>query len=380
MEELSDAGSIPACSILPNGFFEDSLSILFFCVKLLSMEKIVETISYEKVKEYDYIRDFFGDKKVCMFDIETTGLSADYSFTYIIGINIFDGETWQIIQLFNDDGTSEPEMIRVFQDLIKDYDVLVEFNGDRFDIPYIRKRMGHINRKYSISLVDNFDKVVPFDLMKCVKPHKFALGLPNIKQKTIEKYFGINRLDMYNGGQLIDVYLDYLSTNSEKNRKLVLRHNRDDMEGMILLGGILSLEMLTRGRFEVNNISVKDKNGVLYLCIDANLERKVLHDIFTSAFGCSLEVKDSSVKLQIPIYVGAMTYYFGNKKNDGFTEREGYFAYTLPGYIGEAALYKEKAGSKDGYIMLEDSFLSNTEMVHQYVTHMIDQIMLYKGV
>lgn len=343
------------------------------------MEKIIETVPYEKLKDYDYIKDYFGDKKVCMFDIETTGLSPDYSFTYIIGINIFDGETWQIIQLFNDDGTSEPEMIRVFQEFIKDYDVLVEFNGDRFDIPYIKKRMAHINRKYSISLKDNFDEVTSFDLMKCIRPLKFALGLPNIKQKTIEKYFGINRLDMYNGGQLIEVYLDYLSTQSQKNRKLVLRHNRDDMEGMILLGGILSLAMLCNGKFKVGGLNVKDKGGNLFLSVEALLDREMLHDIFTSAYGCSLNVKGKEIFLDIPIAIGSLKYFFGPKKNDGFEEKEGYFAYTLPGYLGNAALYRERAGSKEAYIMLEDSFLGSEKMVHEYVSHMISGIMNFNG-
>ncbi len=343
------------------------------------MEKIVETIPYEKLKDYDYIKDYFGDKKVCMFDIETTGLSPDYSFTYIIGINVFDGETWQIIQLFNDDGTSEPEMIRVFQEFIKDYDVLVEFNGDRFDIPYIKKRMSHINRKFGISLKDNFDQVISFDLMKCIRPLKFALGLPNIKQKTIERYFGINRLDMYNGGQLIEVYLDYLSTQSQKNRELVLRHNRDDMEGMILLGGILSLAMLKDGKFKVSGINVKEKGENLFLSIDALLDREMLHDIFTSAYGCSLNVKGRNITLDVPIAVGALKYFFGIKKNDGFEENEGYFAYILPGFNGTAALYRERAGSKEAYVMLDDTFFKNDELIHEYVSHMISGVMNFNG-
>ena len=158
-----------------------------------------------------------------MFDIETTGLSPFSSFTYIIGLNIIEDGQWKIIQLFNDDGRSEPELIRTFQSMIKDYDVLVEFNGDRFDIPYIEKRMNFIRQKFGISLTDNFRYIQPYDLMKCIKPYKFALGLPNIKQKTIEKYLGINRLDMYNGGQLIDVYLGYLATQDDKSRELVLQ-------------------------------------------------------------------------------------------------------------------------------------------------------------
>ena len=115
------------------------------------MEKIVEVVENDRIADYDLVKEYFGDRKVCMFDIETTGLSPVYSFTYIIGINIFEAGQWKIVQLFNDDGTSEPEMIRTFHSMIADYDVLMEFNGDRFDIPYIQKRMDTICSKFGIS-------------------------------------------------------------------------------------------------------------------------------------------------------------------------------------------------------------------------------------
>lgn len=343
------------------------------------MEKIVETIPYERIAEYDHTAAYFPGKRVCMFDIETTGLSPMNSFTYIIGVNVKVGDEWQIIQLFNDDGRSEPEMINEFFNIISDYDVLVEFNGDRFDIPYIEKRMNAISAKFRIKFDNGFRTIMPFDLMKCIKPYKYALGLPNIKQKTIERYLGIDRVDTFNGGQLIDVYLNYLTTDDAKSRELVLRHNRDDMEGMLYLGGVLAIDMMTKGEISIEDFSVKEMAGKLFFILNMNLDTSLTKHISTSSYGASLDAEDDWAGLKIPIFTGALNYYLGTKEKDGSVKKEGYFITALNNYSGNIALYKDSARSRSGYIMLDDTFLGNNELIMEYVRHMIREIMLYKG-
>ena len=343
------------------------------------MEKIVETIPSDRVKDYDVVKSYFGDKKVCMFDIETTGLSPYSSFTYIIGINILKDSQWQIIQLFNDDGKSEPEMIRCFQDIIKEYDVLVEFNGDRFDIPYIQKRMGAIRQKFGIQLTDHLNKIQSFDLMKLIRPYRFALGLPNIKQKTIEKYLGINRLDMYNGGQLIDVYLGYLAMQDEKSRSLVLRHNRDDMEGMIFLSNILATQSMTEGRFEVTDLRTDFSGGKLLLSMELKLENALKNKIYTSMLGTSLQAEGDSGLLQVPVFEGELIYFPEKNKKEGSQSYSGYFAPTFNNTPTGIAEYKDKPNSRETYVMLSDSFLGSRELIRQYAGALIDSVLRYNA-
>ena len=341
------------------------------------MEKIVETVPADRVREYDTVSAYFGDKKVCMFDIETTGLSPFSSFTYIIGLNVIEDGSWKIIQLFNDDGRSEPELIRTFQSMIKDYDVLVEFNGDNFDIPYIRKRMNFIQQKFGITLTDNFKCIEPFDLMKLVKPYKFALGLPNIKQKTIERYLGINRVDMYNGGQLIDVYLGYLAGKDDKSRELVLRHNRDDMEGMIFLSNILATQMMTEGQFKVLKLDTEMDNSKLMLSLEIELNGYLKNRIYTSMEGISLVAEDKSAKLKIPIYEGVMNYYPEKTKKEGCQSYEGYFVPSFGKTPEILAEYKEKPNTKETYVMLNDTFLGNNDYLRKYAGIIIDSVLRY---
>lgn len=75
------------------------------------------------------------------FDIETTGLSAARSDLYLIGYGtILNDEQFRITLLFNDDGCSEPKMLAAFKDILADYKYLVTYNGDTFDLPYIKEK------------------------------------------------------------------------------------------------------------------------------------------------------------------------------------------------------------------------------------------------
>ena len=351
------------------------------------MEKIVETLSGSKINKYDMVTKYFGDKTVMMFDIETTGLSPISSFTYLIGVNVFKDGKWDIIQLFNDDGTSEPDIIREFHSIISEADVLIEFNGDTFDIPYIRKRMNTIESRFHISMTDNFSEVVPYDLLKMIRKYKFALGLPNVKQKTVEKYLGINRVDMYNGGQLIDVYLGYLAARDEKSKKLVLRHNRDDMEGMIFLSSILTIEAMCEGCLEVTDIRTESRlsdqlsGNALTLVLNGKLEFPLIKPICTMGLGIDIDADGGDIRVKIPISVGSHRLYYGNDEKTGFEEREGYFIPVLNTLNVSDAIpcFKEKARDKKGYLMLNDEFLGKPDLIRHYLAATISSVMQSKG-
>ena len=57
------------------------------------------------------------------------------------------------------------------------------------------------------------------DIYKKIRPYRKLLGLESMKQKAIEQFLGISREDKYTGGQLIEVYRDYL--HPMKNRSMI---------------------------------------------------------------------------------------------------------------------------------------------------------------
>ncbi len=144
------------------------------------------------------------DKKEILFlDIETTGLSPRDSALYMVGFAFFDGVRWQVKQLLAENASQEEALLSAFSDLSRAYKVIVHYNGDRFDIPFLQAR-------YELhKLSDPFASMKSLDLYRKVKAYKKQLGLPDCKQKTIESFLGIERNDLYDGGRLIQCYEEY---------------------------------------------------------------------------------------------------------------------------------------------------------------------------
>ena len=136
-------------------------------------------------------------EQLLFFDIETTGFSGDLNRVYLIGAVYFKENCAHYIQWFADTVKAETEIIESFFRLMSSFRVLVHFNGDTFDIPFLLKRCRALKLQY------NFDHIESFDILKQIRPYKGRLGLDNMKQKTIEAFLKIEREDKYNGGQLI---------------------------------------------------------------------------------------------------------------------------------------------------------------------------------
>ena len=84
------------------------------------------------------------------------------------------------------------------------------------------------------------------------------LGLENLKQKSIERFLGIAREDKYNGGQLIEVYGEYLQTHSELLKHLLILHNEDDLKGMPQILPILAYPDFLTGDFSFKGSESRD--------------------------------------------------------------------------------------------------------------------------
>ena len=147
-------------------------------------------------------------QKILFFDIETTGFTAKRSSIYLIGCAFFDGSTFRLTQWFAEKYGEEKKVIESFFDMAKNYTHIVHFNGNNFDIPFIQQKCVEYGLPYT------FDKLTGIDLYKRISPYKYFLKMSNCKQKSVEQFLGIQRNDTYNGGNLINVYHDYVSNPS----------------------------------------------------------------------------------------------------------------------------------------------------------------------
>ena len=269
------------------------------------------TIDKEFTFEETYPLSNLGKRvELLFFDIETTGFSGDYNQVYLIGCVYFAETSAHFIQWFADSRSAETEVIESFFRFSNNYRTLIHFNGDTFDIPFIEKRCDAFKLPYT------FEHLESIDIYKRIKPYKKHLGLDNLKQKSIESFLGISRDDKYNGGQLIEVYADYLQTKDPNLLKLLLLHNEDDLKGMPKLLPILHYPDFFNQDFSL--IEMKKAAGetprlLLTLCCGEGTCLPV--SIGASVPSYSLKAVKNRLALSIRLYEGTLKYFYPNYKD-----------------------------------------------------------------
>lgn len=192
--------------------------------------KLIEFTSYEEINFPQAFKKYYSDLKIAIMDIETTGLSPEKSEVIIGGYAIpsLDGkDNIKIVQYFSEKIEDEKELLKKFTKDLKSFDLIITYNGDKFDIPFLSKRL-------------KYHKLPPLDLYMCQsldlyyilnKHSSLRKFLPNLKQKTVETYMNlwINREDEITGAQSINLYYEYLNTKSKDIEEKILLHNKDDL-------------------------------------------------------------------------------------------------------------------------------------------------------
>lgn len=269
------------------------------------------TIEKEFQFEETYPLSRLGKKEeLLFFDIETTGFSGDYNNVYLIGCVYFKDNSARFIQWFADKKSAEPEVINSFFEFAKNYKTLVHFNGDTFDIPFIEKRC------HALKLSGSFEAFTSIDIYKRIKPYKKYLGLDNLKQKSIETFLGIERDDKYNGGQLIEVYEEYLKTQDQYLLNLLLLHNEDDLKGMPKLLPILFYPDFFHETFVLEDMKkAAGETPRLLLTLRCDSGTCLPVPVNGSIPSYTLKAAGNHLTLSIRLYEGTLKYYYPNYKD-----------------------------------------------------------------
>jgi len=266
-----------------------------------------------KLNKEEY-RKFILPADTLLFDIETTGLSADTSYLYLIGAICLEDGVPTLLQWFCDEYSEEKEVLTFFRDFIKNYSCLVHYNGTGFDIPYLNKKF----KRHCLSYV--IDSEYSLDIYKLLLPFKKHTSFPDFKQKTLEQCAGFTREDTFSGGDLTEVYAAYagkyrLATLTGKSeeadalRHVMLLHNHDDLIGLFYLYTKTKLSDFLAGNLQPSVIKLEQ--GLLYtfdfplLPFPINLMNN----------DCVFTVTEKETDLLLPFYEGELKFFFKDYKS-----------------------------------------------------------------
>ncbi len=293
------------------------------------------------------------DENDIILDIETTGLAAKYASIYMIGLIYVDGDEIKFEQWFANKKEDEYEIIYNLYRLIENKNIIT-FNGDSFDMPFIKSR----GKRFSL----NCPHYNSIDLIKPMRKLKKILNLENVKLKTVEHYFGYDREDTFTGGMLIELYYTYLETLDEKLKQVILLHNYDDLLGLYEIYAkksfILTLKKMINGSYEPEITKFTIKNNEFEICIATDFK---LGKTITSG-DLNLTFSDKKCTVKGKAYKGMLKHFFKDYYNYFYMEENDMAIHKSVGkYIkGSGAT---KATKENCYIKEDGIFLPSSKKI-----------------
>ncbi|MBI2088200.1 MAG: ribonuclease H-like domain-containing protein [Deltaproteobacteria bacterium] len=152
----------------------------------------------------------------CYLDIETTGLSPSDGDLTVIGLCLDAGPRMQVIQLVEND-ISSANLLQA----VSNVEVLYTYNGERFDLPFIRAKLG----------VDLGHCFRHRDLMfECWRRNLYG-GL-----KEVERKLGICRASVGIDGRVaVELWFRYKYFGDRESLTTLLDYNKEDVCNLKLL-------------------------------------------------------------------------------------------------------------------------------------------------
>ena len=342
---------------------------------------------------------------ILFIDIETTGFLSSTSSIYMIGTSYFKEGNWHIRQFFAETLEEEALLLDTFFDFAKDYNYIIHYNGNTFDLPFIKAK----SEKYDIE--DILSSKEGLDIYRRITPYKNLLKLPDCKLKTVELFLGIDRDDRYTGGELITVYQDYLNSHDYSLYQKLLLHNSDDMKGMLEILPILSYYDLFNFELKATKVAAnyyQDHNGMpkKEIIITVNTPSKLPCPIAFMGQSCYFRAENNVGTLVVPIYEEELKYFYANYKDYYYLPLEDMAIHkSLASFVDKdyreqakaSTCYTRKTGlflpqwstmiepffkrdydSTDLFFELTDDIKKDRDLFSSYVTHVLNKLAFQK--
>ncbi|MEB3024920.1 MULTISPECIES: ribonuclease H-like domain-containing protein [unclassified Parvimonas] len=156
-----------------------------------------------------------------LFDIETTGLSRTKDFMYMFGICEKKEKELIYSQYYIENEREEKDLILKIKELLNSKQV-ISYNGDRFDFPFIRKKM----EKYNITKID-FQNI---DIYRQFQKLNFFLDEPSLKAINLGKRLGFDVHNHVNQQEMPKIFKMYQELKDKEMLSKLIYHNYIDLQ------------------------------------------------------------------------------------------------------------------------------------------------------
>lgn len=334
----------------------------------------------------------YNKSSLLFFDIETTGLSARMSYIYLIGVIAWEDNVWKCTQWFAESTNDEPVILQEFLSYSRSKSLLIHFNGDRFDIPYINEKCEayHLNTTLS--------SIVSRDLLRMIRPLRKMLQLNSLKQKSLEAFLHVDRDDEFSGGELISVYYSYVRNPDPEKLDTLLLHNYEDLLGMISILPILSYQTIINKIYHITGYEINDDALDVHARLPVMLPRSFTYigELYT------IRAEKDQMLISVPGKREPLKYFYPDFKNYYYLPEEDMALHkSVAAFVDKAhreparasTCYSKKKGfylpqneslfkpvfktdyyHRQLYFSCNDAFLENPENITNYIYHLLSDL------
>jgi uncharacterized protein len=175
--------------------------------------------------------DLAEGRRLLYLDTETTGLAGGTgTYAFLVGVGFFDGDHFEVRQLFMRDLDEEPALLTALEELFQRFDGFVTYNGSGFDLPLLETRFVLGRRRFP-------GTVFHVDLLGSAR-RLWSDRLADCRLGTVEQHaLRFTRDDDMPGALIPTVYFEYLRRKRPDDLPRVFEHNRHDILSLAALTG-----------------------------------------------------------------------------------------------------------------------------------------------
>ena len=295
------------------------------------------------------------------YDIETTGLSHTSAAVYLAGAVFYENGTWMYAQWMSGSAEDEPLILEAFAGfLCRHADCTVQYNGSTFDQPFLSARYRHYQ------MPDPLQELPSLDLYRTLCPLKKLLKLDSMKQPCMEAFLSCPKRLYPDGKEGIRLYRKFCTRPDSSLKELLLGHNREDLQGLMMILPSLAYLDLYTGDYEVSGCSCADEK-VLF-------ELKLSHSVPVLFSNGNLHFyitgKDTSVRLSTEAPDGSLRLYYKDYKNyDYIPSEDRAIPKALSACLEKCLRVPATADTCYTRVFCSQTFLETPAMQKQYLEH-----------
>lgn len=318
---------------------------------------------FDSVKKLSKSVSFVCGNAPVFYDIETTGLSRYSTFLYLIGALVQENNNWFLYQWMSENEKEEVKILCEFFDFLKHATATIQYNGKRFDQPYLEERYKKNN------IPSPFENLPTLDLYQELKPCKELLNLSRMKQPDLENFLGLDSRNYCDGGKCIRLYKAYCKKADPVLLETIMGHNKEDLLGLGRIFSMLSYRMLFEGKYEPLEADYYENKQIL---MKFALPSPIPIPISRKGFDFYFTAKNQKGALMITLTNNRIRQFYSNYKDYDYVPGEdSAIPKVLSRYMDKNLREKARPENCYTWFTCNEEFLKNKDKQRQYLNSTI---------